>query len=109
MASSTKPSCGTTSPLATKLAARLSDIFGPGGLYVEIQDHGLADQHRTNRHLIEIARDLHLPLLATNDSHYVRREDAVAHDALLCVQTGAQVDDPKRFKFEGDEHYLKTA
>ena len=96
-------------PLATKLAARLSDIFGPGGLYVEIQDHGMADQHRTNRHLIEIARELHLPLLATNDSHYVHRADAVAHDALLCVQTGAQVDDPKRFKFEGDEHYLKTA
>jgi len=96
-------------PLATKLASRLSDIFGRGGLYVEIQDHGLADQHRTNRHLIEIARDLHLPLLATNDSHYVHREGAVAHDALLCVQTGAQVDDPKRFKFEGDEHYLKTA
>jgi DNA polymerase III subunit alpha len=96
-------------PLATKLASRLSDIFGPDGLYVEIQDHGLADQHRTNRHLIEIARDLNLPLLATNDSHYVDRKDAVAHDALLCVQTGAQVDDPKRFKFEGDEHYLKTA
>ncbi len=96
-------------PLATKLASRLSDIFGPGGLYVEIQDHGLAEQHRTNRHLIEIARDLHLPLLATNDSHYVHQEDAVAHDALLCVQTGALVDDPKRFKFEGDEHYLKTA
>jgi DNA polymerase-3 subunit alpha len=96
-------------PLATKLASRLSDIFGPGGLYVEIQDHGLAEQHRTNRHLIEIARDLHLPLLATNDSHYVHRDGAVAHDALLCVQTGAQVDDPKRFKFEGSEHYLKTA
>ncbi|MDP1804610.1 MAG: DNA polymerase III subunit alpha, partial [Acidimicrobiales bacterium] len=84
-------------------------IFGPGGLYVEIQDHGLADQHRTNRHLIEIARDLHLPLLATNDSHYVHQEDSVAHDALLCVQTGAQVDDPKRFKFHSDQHYLKTA
>ena len=96
-------------PLATKLTSRLSDIFGPGGLYVEIQDHGIADQHRTNRHLIEIARDLHLPLLATNDSHYVHREDAVAHDALLCVQTGAQVDDPKRFKFDGEEHYLKSA
>jgi DNA polymerase-3 subunit alpha len=96
-------------PLATKLTARLSDIFGADGLFVELQDHGMAQQHRTNRHLIEIARDLHLPLLATNDSHYVHREDAVAHDALLCVQTGALVDDPKRFKFEGDEHYLKTA
>ncbi|MDQ4089698.1 MAG: DNA polymerase III subunit alpha, partial [Actinomycetota bacterium] len=96
-------------PLATKLTSRLSDIFGPGGLYVEIQDHGMAEQHRTNRQLIEIARDLHLPLLATNDSHYVHQEGAVAHDALLCVQTGAQVDDPKRFKFDSDQHYLKTA
>ncbi|MGI8983428.1 MAG: DNA polymerase III subunit alpha [Acidimicrobiales bacterium] len=96
-------------PLATKLTSRLADIFGPGGLFVEIQDHGMEAQHRTNRHLIEIARDLHLPLLATNDSHYVHQEDSVAHDALLCVQTGAQVDDPKRFKFESDQHYLKTA
>jgi len=96
-------------PLATKLTARLSDIFGPDGLFVELQDHGMAAQHRTNRHLIEIARDLHLPLLATNDSHYVHQAGSVAHDALLCVQTGAQVDDPKRFKFESDQHYLKTA
>jgi len=96
-------------PLATKLTSRLSDIFGPGGLFVELQDHGMEAQHRTNRHLIEIARDLHLPLLATNDSHYVHQEGSVAHDALLCVQTGAQVDDPKRFKFETDQHYLKTA
>jgi DNA polymerase-3 subunit alpha len=96
-------------PLATKLTSRLSDIFGPDGLFVELQDHGMAEQHRTNRHLIEIARDLHLPLLATNDSHYVHQEGAVAHGALLCVQTGSQMDDPKRFKFEGDQHYLKTA
>jgi DNA polymerase III subunit alpha len=95
-------------PLATKLTARFRDIFGDR-LYVEIQDHGMEAQHRTNRHLIEIARDLHVPLLATNDSHYTSREDSVAHDALLCVQTGAQVDDPKRFKFETDQHYLKTA
>jgi len=96
-------------PLATKLTARLRDIFGPDGLYVELQDHGMEAQHRTNRHLIEIARDLHVPLLATNDSHYTCQEDSVAHDALLCVQTGAQVDDPKRFRFETDQHYLKTA
>ena len=96
-------------PLATKLTARLRDIFGPEGLFVELQDHGMAAQHRTNRHLVEIARDLHVPLLATNDSHYVHQEGSVAHDALLCVQTGAQVDDPKRFKFETDQHYLKTS
>jgi len=96
-------------PLATKLASRLRDIFGPDHLFVELQDHGLEEQRRTNGNLIRIAKDLHIPLLATNDSHYVHREDAVAHDALLCVQTGALVDDPKRFRFEGDEHYLKTA
>src|SRR3954471_18967389 len=66
-------------PLATKLTSRLSDIFGPDGLFVEIPDHGMAEHHRTNRHLIEIARDLHLPLLATNDSHYVHQADSVAH------------------------------
>jgi DNA polymerase-3 subunit alpha len=96
-------------PLATKLTARLRDIFGPDGLYVELQDHGMQAQQRTNRDLIEIARDLRVPLLATNDSHYTHREDSVAHDALLCVQTGAQVDDPKRFRFETDQHYLKTS
>ncbi|MDP8938247.1 MAG: DNA polymerase III subunit alpha, partial [Actinomycetota bacterium] len=94
---------------ATKAAGRLLDIFGPDHLFVELQDHGLADQARTNRHLVDIAAHLGVPLLATNDSHYTHREDAVAHDALLCVQTGAQVDDPKRFKFESDQHYLKTA
>ncbi len=94
---------------ATKAAGRLLDIYGPEHLFVELQDHGLADQARTNRHLVDIAGHLGVPLLATNDSHYTSREDAVAHDALLCVQTGAQVDDPKRFKFEGDQHYLKTA
>ena len=94
---------------AVRNASRLKDIFGPEHLYVELQDHGLADQRMANRHLLEIARKLELPLLATNDSHYTHQADAVAHDALLCVQTGAQVDDPKRFKFEGDQHYLKTA
>ena len=74
---------------AEKRAARLQDIFGQGNLFVEIQDHGIADQHRTNPQLIEIARRIGAPLLATNDSHYTHREDAVAHDALLCVQTGA--------------------
>ncbi|HZU74716.1 MAG TPA: DNA polymerase III subunit alpha [Acidimicrobiales bacterium] len=94
---------------ATRLAGRLQDIFGRDHLFVELQDHGLAKQRQTNPALIEIARHIGAPLLATNDSHYTRREDAVAHDALLCVQTGASIDDPKRFKFESDEHYLKTA
>ena len=94
---------------ATALAGRLQDIFGKENLFVELQDHGLDEQRRTNPSLIRIARALDAPLIATNDSHYCKREDAVAHDALLCVQTGATIHDPKRFKFEGQEHYLKSA
>jgi DNA polymerase-3 subunit alpha len=94
---------------AEGLAARLQDIFGQGNLYVELQDHGLPEQAKTNPALVEIARRIGAPLLATNDSHYTHREDHVAHDALLCVQTGALIADPKRFKFEGEEHYLKSA
>src|SRR4051812_29679392 len=94
---------------ATALAARLQDIFGRDSLFVELQDHGLASQHKTNPQLLEIARRIQAPVLATNDSHYTHRDDAIAHDALLCVQTGSSIDDPKRFKFEGDEHYLKSA
>jgi DNA polymerase III subunit alpha len=94
---------------ATALAGRLQDIFGRDQLFVELQDHGLPDQHRVNEGLVEIARHLSAPLLATNDSHYTRRSDAVAHDALLCVQTGATIEESGRFKFEGQEHYLKSA
>jgi DNA polymerase-3 subunit alpha len=94
---------------AEQRASRLQDIFGQGNLFVELQDHGIADQHRTNPQLVEIAKRIGAPLLATNDSHYTHREDAVAHDALLCVQTGALLSDTNRFKFEGTEHYLKSA
>ena len=90
-------------------AARLQDIFGRDSLFVELQDHGIKAQQQTNPKLIEIAKKLKAPLLATNDSHYTHREDHLAHDALLCVQTAALISDPKRFKFEGDQHYLKTA
>jgi len=90
-------------------AARLQDIFGKDNLFVELQDHGLAAQRQTNPQLIEIARRIGAPLLATNDSHYCARKDAEAHEALLCVQTGTLMTDPKRFKFEGTEHYLKSA
>jgi DNA polymerase III alpha subunit len=90
-------------------AARLQDIFGRDNLFVELQDHGLDKQRKTNPQLLDIARRIGAPVLATNDSHYTSREDAVAHDALLCVQTGSMMDDTNRFKFEGDEHYLKSA
>jgi DNA polymerase III subunit alpha len=94
---------------ALQKAARLQDIFGRDNMFVEIQDHGIRAQQETNPQLIEIAKKIKAPLLATNDSHYTNREDHMAHDALLCVQTGALISDPKRFKFEGDQHYLKSA
>ncbi|HEX7095381.1 MAG TPA: DNA polymerase III subunit alpha [Acidimicrobiales bacterium] len=94
---------------ALERAGRLQEIFGRDNLFVEIQDHGIPEQARTNPKLIELARRIKAPLLATNDSHYVHRSDAVAHDALLCVQTGSLMSDEDRFKFHGDEHYLKTA
>src|SRR4051812_27653164 len=94
---------------ALQNAARLQEIFGKDNLFVELQDHGLPAQRETNPKLVEIARKIGAPLMATNDSHYVHREDHESHDALLCVQTGATLSDPKRFKFEGQEHYLKTS
>ena len=89
--------------------ARLQEIFGRENLFVELQDHGIPEQHRTNPQLVEIARRLGAPLLATNDSHYTRPEDAQAHDALLCVQTKATIDQTSRFKFSGTGHYVKSA
>ena len=94
---------------ALQKAGRLQEIFGKDNLFVELQDHGLAAQRDTNPQLIEIAKKIGAPLIATNDSHYVHREDHESHDALLCVQTGALISDPNRFKFEGNEHYLKSA
>jgi DNA polymerase III subunit alpha len=94
---------------ALEKAARFQDIFGRDNFFIEIQDQGIPEQHRTNPLLFDIARKLQAPLLATNDSHYTHAHDAVAHDALLCVQTGSLMSDPDRFKFHGDQHYLKTA
>ncbi len=94
---------------AVAKAARLQDIFGRDNLFVEIQDHGIPEQHRTNPQLLKIAKQIKAPLLATNDSHYTHQGDAVSHDALLCVQTGSLMSDPDRFKFSGDQHFLKSA
>ena len=96
-------------PGALAAAARLQDIFGKDNLFVEVQDHGIPEQLATNPKLVEIARAIGAPLLATNDSHYTEQGDAVAHDALLCVQTNAKIHETNRFKFHGDQHYLKTA
>jgi DNA polymerase-3 subunit alpha len=94
---------------ALEKAARFQDIFGRDNFFVEIQDHGIPEQKTTNPQLLDIARAIKAPLVATNDSHYVHQHDAVSHDALLCVQTGSLMSDPDRFKFHGDQHYLKTA
>ena len=90
-------------------AARFQDIFGRDSYFVELQDHGIPEQRQIFPQLLEIARKLNAPLLATNDSHYTHRSDAAAHDALLCVQTGSLLEDTDRLKFHGDEHYMKTA
>jgi DNA polymerase-3 subunit alpha len=90
-------------------AARFQDILGRESFFIELQDHGLPEQRDVNPQLVKMARELDAPLLATNDSHYTDRQDAEAHAALLCVQTGATLDDPNRFKFDADEFYLKTA
>jgi DNA polymerase-3 subunit alpha len=94
---------------ALQAAARFQDIFGRDHFFVELQDHGQDDDATVVRPLLEIARKLHAPLLATNDSHYTHKEDAEAHDALLCVQTGALQSDPNRFKFDGNDFYIKSA
>ncbi len=95
--------------LALQQAARFQDIFGRDNYFIELQDHGMPEQKRTNPQLLEIARKIKAPIVATNDSHYTHSYDAEAHDALLCVQTGSLLSDADRFKFHGDQHYLKTA
>ncbi|MET0921108.1 MAG: DNA polymerase III subunit alpha, partial [Acidimicrobiia bacterium] len=94
---------------ARELVARFQHVFGRDSFFIELQDHGLPEQHDVNPQLIKLARDLRAPLLATNDSHYTHRDDAESHAALLCVQTGSTIDDPKRFKFDAEEFYLKSS
>ena len=89
-------------------AAEFRDLFGAGNYYVELMDHGLEIERRARADLLKIAKDLSLPLVATNDLHYSRREQAATHEVLLCVQTGATMADGDRFKFEGDGFYLKS-
>ncbi len=94
---------------ALEKAARLQDIFGRDNTFIELQDHGIPAQHETNPKLLEIAKKINAPIIVTNDSHYTEQHDHTSHDALLCVQTGSLMSDPERFKFHGDQHYLKTA
>jgi DNA polymerase-3 subunit alpha len=93
---------------ALAAAGKFQDIFGKDNYFIEIQDHGIEAQRRVMPDLLEIARRIDAPLLATNDAHYTRRSEHDAHDVLLCIQTGSLRSDSNRLRFEGSEHYLKT-
>lgn len=93
---------------AKATAQRYKDLFGDD-YYIELQDHGIEEQKRTNPPLIKLANELGIKMVITNDSHYLRREDADMHDTLLCMQTNSDKDDPNRFHFPNNEFYVKTA
>jgi DNA polymerase III subunit alpha len=93
---------------ARESAAEFRDIFGAGNYYMELMDHGLDIETRVRADLLKLAKDLQLPLVATNDLHYVNSADAEAHDVLLCVSSGSNKDTPNRFQFNGDGYYLKS-
>ena len=93
---------------AKKYALRLSEIFGEGNFYLELQDHGIDEQRPVNQGVQRLARETGLPLVVTNDAHYMRREDAKMQDVLLCIQTGKTVDDQNRMKFQTEEFYVKS-
>ncbi len=94
---------------AKQAAAEYSDIFGAGNFFLELQDHGFAEQRLANRELISIGKELGLPLVATNDVHYTVRDHAKIQDVLLCIQTGKTVDQEDRMQFQSDQLYLKSA
>ena len=94
---------------ARAAAANYRDIFGADNYFVEIMDHDIEIERRVKDDLIKLSKELGLPLVATNDLHYTYADDAKHHEALLCIQSGTTLADPKRFKFEGKEYYLKDA
>jgi DNA polymerase-3 subunit alpha len=93
---------------ACACALRYRDVFGEGNFYVEMQDHGLEPQKRLNEIYRRLAKTTGIPLTASNDVHYLGKDDAEAHEVLLCLQTGSDIDDPKRFRFTTTELYFKT-
>ncbi|MEJ5920610.1 DNA polymerase III subunit alpha [Corynebacterium sp. H78] len=94
---------------ALKAAGMWQDIYGKENYYLELMDHGLDIETRVRSELLEIGKKLNLPPVVTNDCHYVTRDQAKAHEAMLCVQTGKTLHDPDRFKFDGDGYYIKSA
>jgi DNA polymerase-3 subunit alpha len=94
---------------AVKAAADFRDIFGAGNFFLELMEHGIDIERRVRDDLLRLGKELDLPAIATNDSHYVSPDDSIAHEALLCVQTGKTMADPTRFKLEGNGYYVKGA
>ena len=94
---------------AEAVARQYLEIFGRDSFFLEIQSNGMRVQDLVNRQLVQLGRKLGVSVVATNDVHYLRREDATAHDVLLCIQTGSVVDDPSRMRFPTDQFYLKSA
>lgn len=93
---------------AKAYAENLARIFGEDNFYLELQDHGIPEQRAVNQGVLRLARETGLPLVVTNDAHYLRREDAKIHDVLLCIQIGKTVDDENRMKFQTEEFYIKS-
>lgn len=93
---------------AKKSALRYEKIFGKGNFFLELQDHGIALQKTANQGLLRMSQELSIPLAATNDCHYIYKEDVVPHDILLCIQTGKKVADENRMRYEGGQYYLKS-
>lgn len=91
-----------------KAAEKYLNIFGEGNYFLELQDHGIPEQKMVNSSLLRMSKELNIPLVATNDVHYINAEDAVAHDILLCIQTGKKVSDEDRMRYEGGQYYLKS-
>jgi DNA polymerase-3 subunit alpha len=91
------------------VAEQYQDIFGKGNFYLEIQDQGLAEEKKIQADLFRLEKELGIPMALTNDSHYLCGEDHHAHDVMLCVQTGSKMHDPNRFKFDGDQFFVKSA
>lgn len=93
---------------AKEIAKNYNEIFGQGNFYLELQSNSIEEQLMVNQKLIEISNELNIPLVATNDAHYLRKEDAKAHEILLCIQTGKNMDDDDRMTFNGPDFYIKT-
>ncbi|HEX6514515.1 MAG TPA: DNA polymerase III subunit alpha [Nocardioidaceae bacterium] len=93
---------------AREAAGEFQDIFGKDSFFLELMDHGLDIENQVRDGLLRLSRDLGIPPVATNDSHYTRAEDAAAHEHLLCVSSGSTMADPKRFRFNGDSYYIKS-